>query len=174
MNNSKVLVATQDKALNKFGFIFCLGIVLLAPLLLTQSITGPAVNMALFLSAYIYGLKKESLTIALIPSIVALSIGQLPIVLLPMVPFIVAGNIFLMYFFSISFHKTNNYLLSVFTASVIKFFVLYLASQILIILFANTLFTKFSIMMSWPQLASAIIGGLASYSIVRFLNRPNR
>jgi hypothetical protein len=166
MNNQKTVAIVRESALKQYGFIFSLGIVLLAPLLLTQSITGPVVNMALFFTAYIYGLKKESLIVAAVPSTIALLRGQLPLPLAPMVPFIIAGNIILMYVFIASFKKTGRFLPSVVVASFIKFFLLYFVSQTLIVLFASRLFVKFSVMMSWPQLFTALIGGFIAYVLI--------
>lgn len=166
MNNKEILVIAEENLLTKYGFIFSLGLVLLAPLFLTQLITGPVVNMALFITAYIYGLKKESLTVAAIPSIIALLRGQLPLPLAPMIPFIITGNIILMYVFIICRKKTDNYLFSAAIAGLAKFSLLHIISQILVILFAGSLFVKFSVMMSWPQLLTAIIGGVMSYFVV--------
>lgn len=174
MNKQKILAIAGENNLTKYGFIFSLGIVLLAPLFLSQPVTGSAVNMALFVSAFVYGIRKESLLVAAIPSIVAVLRGQLPLPLVPMMPFIIAGNIFLMYVFVKCFRKTNNYLLSVGTAGLIKFLTLFLISQTLVVLFSNNLFTKFSVMMSWPQLFTALVGGVMACFVIRFFNLYSR
>ena len=64
-----------------------------------QFITGPIINATLFLAAAILG-SGPAILIGLVPSVVALSSGLLPVHLAPMVPFIMISNAILILVFN--------------------------------------------------------------------------
>jgi len=131
-----------------------------------QAITGPIINTTLFLAAYYLSFELASM-IALFPSLIALSVGLLPVALAPMVPFIMISNILLIWIFK-KFSKTQK-IGSMIGASALKFIFLYLTSFIVTNLIVKAeIAKKASLMMSWPQLLTAITGGFIALSIIKF------
>lgn len=64
-----------------------------------QFITGPIINATLFLGAVTLG-TGNAILVGLVPSVVALSSGLLPMPLAPMVPFIMISNAVLIIVFN--------------------------------------------------------------------------
>ncbi|TSD05139.1 MAG: [Fe] hydrogenase subunit HymD [Parcubacteria group bacterium Athens0714_12] len=111
--------------------------------------------------------KHNAILIGLIPSLIALSTGLLPPVLAPMIPFIMAGNTILILTFS--YLKEKNFWLGVISASFLKFIFLFSASSIVInLLLKKEIAAKVALMMSWPQLLTALSGGLLAYLFLKF------
>lgn len=129
-----------------------------------QGITGPLINAFLLLAAVRLG-KSSAITLGLIPSVVALSRGLLPVALAPIVPFIMLANCLFVLVFSAIYKKS--FPLAVLSAATVKFLLLHTVSQILL---ANLLPGKFvtvaSHMMSWPQLVTALAGGVIAWVIL--------
>ena len=129
-----------------------------------QMITGPIVNACLFIGAAILG-PGNAVFVGLMPSLIALSIGLLPAALALMIPFIMTSNAILILIFSCM--KEKNYWLGVVLASITKFAFLFSTSFIVKSLIAKKeIAVKASSMMSWPQLATALLGGIIAYSII--------
>lgn len=130
-----------------------------------QGITGPLINAILILTTVWFG-TSQAMVVGLLPSLIALSRGLLPLPLAPVVPFIMAANCLLVLIFAQL--KTKNFFLAIFSAATVKFFFLYLVSQVLL---ANLLPEKFltpaSQMMSWPQLVTALTGGLIAWLVLK-------
>ena len=166
MIQTKILSIEKEKVFILIQFIALITIVLIAPIFKNQLITGSIVNTALFVSTVVLGL-KAGILIGLLPSLFALMTGLLPIILVPMIPLIVSSNIILVVVFN--FLRSKNYWLAVFSASFLKFSFLFLTSLILI----NVFLTKESsikaavLMMGWPQILTALIGGLTSYLFLK-------
>lgn len=130
-------------------------------------ITGAVVNMLLIVSVMTCGV-MSGISVAVISPIMAKFIGIGPF--WSLIPFIIAGNIVLVliwYFIgnrSISGNKYVAYIISLITAAVAKFLVLYIG----IIKIAIPVFldlpekqaTVISNMFSIPQLVTALIGGV--------------
>jgi hypothetical protein len=151
---------------------------------LPQPITGPLINMFLFLTLWILNLKAAVLLGVLTPLIAAWR-GQLPAVLFPMVPFIGLGNAVLV----ISFRVTRYYfarflnrvsqrhplLVNVFcitSGAILKFTVLYLSANVLIpYLVGSILPEKVILMMSTPQFITAMIGGILALVLYQFFRK---
>lgn len=150
--NNKVLILTQ--------FIIFILIATFAPLLKQQMITGPIVNATLFLSTIYLG-SQAGIMVGLIPSIISLSTGLLSLPLAPMVPFIMVSNAILILTFS--YLKNKNFWLAVIIGSFLKFAFLYSTSLIIL--------PKLSFMMSYPQLITALIGGVIAFSITKIYER---
>ncbi len=161
MNKVKVLAISQEKILVLAQFAILMSVAVAAPLLQQQAITGVLVNAALFISVMLLGL-QGAILIALIPSLIALSIGLLPSILAPMIPFIMAGNVVLILVFN---HlKEKSYWLGVVSASILKFLFLFGASSVVInLIVKKEIAVKAAAMMSWPQLFTALAGGLIAY-----------
>jgi hypothetical protein len=146
--NSKAIILTQ--------FIIFVLIATFAPLLKQQMITGPIVNATLFLSTIYLG-SQAGIMVGLIPSVISLSIGLLPLPLAPMVPFIMVSNAILILTFA--YLKNKNFWLAVITSSILKFAFLYSISF--------HIAPKLAFMMGVPQLITAIIGGIFAFLFLK-------
>jgi hypothetical protein len=137
-----------------------------APFFGIQAVTGPLVNAMLFLSTILLGVQTATL-LAVFPSIIALSVGFLPIHVAPLIPFIIIGNIILVLIFN---YFQDSFWKGVILASFSKFFFLYISSlAISEILFSNKIAKIATTMMSFPQLATALLGGLITYFVLLIL-----
>jgi len=164
MNKIKSLVINQDfVAISRL--VILVSIAAFAPLVRNQLITGSLVNAVLFISACFFGFRKAAL-VAFFPSLIALTVGLLPLAFLPLIPFIILGNLILLSVFNLL--KRHNYWQAVFTASFFKFGFLFLNSQTLINLLNQKVANQAIVMMSWFQLATALMGGLIAFFVLRF------
>ncbi len=145
--------------------------IFLPSLIHDQAITGPLINAILLIATITLG-TSQAMTIGLLPSVVALSRGLLPIALAPIVPFIMLANaLYVLVFASL---KDRNFAQAVVLASVSKFALLYFVSQqLLASLLPSQFLTKASVMFSWPQLVTALAGGLIAYLILRVMEQKN-
>jgi len=166
-------ITAQALALRKTKgliFISLLAIASIIPAFLhSQWITGPLVNAALILTCVLVG-PTEAVILGLVPSTVALSTGLLPFPLAPMVPFIMIGNAILV----LSFHYLGkqNFLLRLSLGAFLKFIFLHFSVSLIVsTMLRSELATKLSIMMSWPQFYTAMIGGIAVYGILKGLKK---
>jgi len=123
-----------------------------------QAITGPIVNAGLLLSLFYLG-KSQAFFLAMLPSTVALSRGLLPLALAPMLPFIMLSNV--IYVASFSFLESKVKATSaLIVASMVKMLFLTLTVKLLMGgLLATPLLAKVEVMMTWPQLWTALVGG---------------
>jgi len=161
----KIKILFLNKTLLKnIIFFFCFLILsLLAPLFHFQLFTGPIVNSALFLAALTLPI-EWAIMLGLLPSLMALSVGTLPAVLAPMIPFIMTSNAILILAFT--FLRKKTFLGSIFLASFLKFVFLFSTSSIVLNLIAQkNIAQKISQMLSWPQLLTALAGGLIAWLI---------
>jgi len=144
-------------------------IILLAPVFKNQFITGTLVNAVLFISLAFLGI-RSAMAIAVAPSLISLWFELLPFVLAPFIPFIVIGNTILVIVFS--FLKKKNYWLSIVLASFCKFLFLF-ASSILFARFFSSQAISLAVarMMSWPQLITALMGGVLAKPLIKFLSK---
>ncbi|MFA5076092.1 MAG: iron hydrogenase [Patescibacteria group bacterium] len=170
MNNplSTSLGLSKAQGLVATKFIALLGVATFLPMFIhSQWLTGPIVNAILFLAVAIVGV-REALLIALVPSSVALAYGLLPTPLAPMVPFIMMSNALLIWIFDIL--RSRNYWLAVVVASVAKFVWLYAIVHLLMkSLLSAKLLESVAVLMSWPQLFSALLGGAIAWVVLRWL-----
>lgn len=161
MNQVITLAITKEKARTLTRFAVLVGVATTAPLLHQQALTGPIVNATLFAAAMFLD-TQSAVLVGLIPSLIALSTGLLPPVLAPMVPFIMVGNTVLITTFNLL--KEKNYWLGVVTASIVKFLFLYSTSTLATsLLLKKEIAAQVAIMLSWPQLFTALAGGLLSH-----------
>jgi len=165
----KILTLQKKYLVLTAQFAVLLAISVLAPLFHFQPITGPTVNAVLFLAVLLLDV-EWALMLCLLPSLIALSVGTLPVALTPMVPFIMTSNAILV----ISFYllKRKNFALGVITASVLKFLFLFSTSYIVVnLISAKPIAAKAATMMSWPQLITALTGGLLVYLFIKILKK---
>ncbi len=172
MNQVKALIINKEKIYVLSQFILLTGIAVTAPLLgFQQAISGPIINAVLFISVVLLGV-RGAILIALVPSLIALSVGLLPPVLAPMIPFIMTSNAILILAFS--YLREKNYWLAIISASLMKFLFLWGTSLIVIdLLLKKEIASKVAMTMSWPQLLTALAGGLIAYLFLKsFKVRP--
>ncbi len=124
-----------------------------------QIITGSIVNALLFLAAYRLPIVNTFL-IAVLPSSVALLRGLLPAPMVMLIPYIIISNVVLLSSFSI-LKKTP--LIGVLTASFLKFTFLYT----IVYFVAGKLNANLIAMFQWPQLITALIGGLTFLTLLK-------
>ncbi len=160
-SNSRVLLKTAQ-------FLLVLSVIVAAPLIGNQFITGTIVNASLLLSVVLFGF-GGAISMCFIPSIVSLSTGLLPAVMAPMVPFIILGNILFVWIFD-SLRK-RNFFLGVVPGALLKFSFLFVVSNYLIHFFIKqAVVSKIAVMMSWPQLVTALLGGVVAYFLLARYN----
>jgi hypothetical protein len=161
MNNEKILVMNRSKVTVLTQLCVLIGIAVIVPLFHQQALTGPIVNATLFVATVLIGAQMGVL-VGLIPSIIALSAGTLPAILAPMVPYIMLSNVILILTFN--FLKSRGYWLAMIVASVLKFVFLFASSSLVIgLLMKKELATSVAVMMSWPQLLTALTGGMLAW-----------
>ncbi|MFA6393260.1 MAG: ECF transporter S component [Patescibacteria group bacterium] len=136
-----------------------------------QFLTGPIVNAILIITLFLVGI-RSAITLALIPSLMALSGGLLPAVLAPVVPFIMISNCLLIFTMEYLYKKfeqgKNGFWLSLVAGAGLKWiFLLSTTGLISKLLLKQELAVKVAQMMSWPQFATAIIGGIIAYGILK-------
>ena len=169
MNNQVESIAiTRTRAIE---FVALLGIAIAAPLVSShnQFIAGPIVNATLIIAVASLGM-RDALLIGLIPSSVALAVGLLPPVLAPMIPFIIVGNAILVITFG--YLRQRNYWLGLVSGSILKFAFLFGTSTVVIsLLLDQNLAPSVAAMMSWPQLVTALAGGVIAYGFLRAIKK---
>ncbi|TRZ80077.1 iron hydrogenase [bacterium] len=166
----KSLRITMPVAIKLTTFASLMFIASFVPAILhVQIITGPIVNATLFISVVFLG-AEAAILIGLIPSVIALSFGLLPAILAPMVPFIMISNALLIVIFGLV--QKKNYWLAVVSASLIKFIFLFSTSSIVIgLLLKKEVATKVVAMMSWPQLLTALMGGIIAWLVMKTIKK---
>jgi len=165
MEKMRTLALEKDQLINLVYLGVLTAAAIFAPLLKFQAVSGSIVNAILFISVILLGLRGAVL-VALIPSLAALSIGLLPAVLAPMVPFIMVGNIILVSAFD--YLKNKGYWLAVFWASFLKFLFLFFTSSMVInLIIKKEIASQVAAMMSWPQLFTALAGGVIAYFFLK-------
>lgn len=136
-----------------------------------QWVTGPIVNAVLILALILVGI-RSALIIALIPSVIALSSGLLPAILAPMVPFIMISNVILVLSVDWFYRNMKNgqvgYWTGVGIGAMLKFLFLFASVDVISrLLLKKELAIKVAQMMSWPQLATALAGGVLAWVFLR-------
>lgn len=136
-----------------------------APMLKQQTITGPIVNAILFASVVLLG-TKPALLIGTLPSLFAVYFGFHSPLMAPLIPFIITANAILI--ISFSFLKKFNYWLAIISAGFLKFIFLFATSSVIIKLFIKgPVGQKLAQAMSWPQLITALTGGVIAYLFLK-------
>ncbi len=177
------MILVKEKTLTRLNvvklanFLVLVSIVILVPYFFHQQwITGPLVNAILILALFLAGI-RSAVIVCLVPSLMALAGGLLPPILAPAIPFIMISNIILI--FSLDFIYNNfryndeqNYWLGVLVGAFFKFLFLYISvNTISKLLIKQELAKQIVVMMSWPQFATAAIGGLIAFIILKKIKR---
>lgn len=160
-----ILAITNVKTIA--SFLFLAGLSILIPAFFhIQFITGPIINAILFLSVILIG-RSNALLIGIIPSVIALSFGILPVLLAPMVPFIMLSNAILIMVFS---WLKENFFLGVLIASIAKFLFLYFSCSIIMdLILKKELALQVSQILGLTQFITAILGGIIAYLVLKSL-----
>lgn len=140
-----------------------------------QWLTGPIVNAILILVLFLSGI-RAALVVSLVPSLMALAGGLLPAILAPIVPFIMISNVILVltvdYFYNHAKNSLSGYFLGVLFGAGLKFLFLFFNTTLIIrLLMKQELAVKIAQMMSWPQFATALIGGMLAFAALKWLKR---
>jgi len=139
------------------------GVAAIAPLFGQQLVTGTIVNATLFLAVLFSGFRAAA-AVAVVPSMIALAAGTLPAAMAAMVPYIMASNIALAGIFALS--RRFGYWAAVSVAVLAKFAILVLsAAAVLTAITHGSVQLALASMMGWPQLITAILGGVVAYGI---------
>lgn len=155
-----------------FALLLAIGIV---PLFIhSQPVTGVFVNFILIFTCLKLGI-RSALPLAFVPSIAAVSSGLFPLALAPMIPFIMLGNILLILVIHL-FQRHESLLhykffVALTLAALAKFALLYSTSHFLAQSFLPQMWLdKVMVMMSWPQFATAMVGGLFAFLVMKGLS----
>ncbi len=145
-----------------------------------QPITGPLVNMLLFITTSLLGRIAGVLLGGLTP-LIAIIRGQLPAVLAPLVPFIAIANAILVLTYFIIYSKilknTNlvkwlKIIIGVIFAAVAKYLVFILTVKIIFpYIFNITIPENVAIILMTPQLFTALMGGVLFLILLNILNK---
>lgn len=172
MIKEKVLtrfIVKENFLLYILQFTILLGISVATPFFHFQAVTGTIVNATLIIAAVILG-KKEAIAIGIFPSVISIITGLLIPAVVPLVPFIILGNIILILTFG--FLKENNYWKGIIWGGVSKFLFLYLAGFIVAKIFESSVLAKIAMtMFSWQQLLTALSGGIVAYALLKIFRK---
>ncbi len=131
----------------------------------SQWIVGPMVNAVLILAYFLLGI-RSAIILSFVPSVMALSTGLLPFTFSAMVPFVILGNIILVGTFFLL--RKQNYFFRLGVGAFLKFaFLFFFARMLAGYFFGETFVSRLIVMMSWPQFATAVVGGLIAFSILK-------
>ena len=123
-----------------------------------QWITGTIVNAILLLAVWRVGVVNATL-VAILPSSIALIRGLLPAPMAVLIPYIILSNIILIAIF----YALKKYpFAGIISASLVKFLFLFAITS-----FFTKLTAPFAMMMQWPQLFTALAGGLIAVGIIK-------
>jgi len=163
--SEKVISSNGIKIATLAQFLVLLSVAIFAPLTHNQIITGSLVNATLFIAAATLGL-EAAIMIGILPSFFALLAGTLPMTLAPLIPFIILSNAVLIITFT--YLKKTNYWLKMIVAAGLKFIFLSVISLLVIkLLFTGKIAIAAATMLSWPQLLTALIGGVLAFAILQ-------
>lgn len=171
MENVRTRVWERVKVGEIVWFVGLMAIVAIIPHYVhNQFITGPIVNTTLFIGTVILG-SGSAMLIGLVPSVVALASGLLPASLAPMVPFIMISNAVLVW--SFGYLRKINYWAGVAGGTLLKYLFLYATSTIVVSMIANKSISAkaAATMLAWPQIVTALVGGVIAYGILKMLKK---
>ena len=138
----------------------------------SQPVTGSLVNMSLILAVFFLG-PLAAVLLALMPSLFALASGLLPPVLLPMVPFIITGNIILIAVYYYLGRKS--FLPAVLAAAATKSLFLFASVNFLISFLPNgEKMLPLAQMMGLAQFLTAVTGGVLAYTVLSFVQKTKK
>jgi len=164
------LVATKIFQLSIF-----VTLAVVAPYFGNQLITGSLVNALLFISVTTMGVESAFL-LCLIPSLISMYTGLLPLALSPMVLFIMTGNALLVLTFwklvnPSTLLRAGNFWFGAVSASIIKFVFIWCAGILLANSVLHGVASKVMLMVSWPQLVTALSGACLAFLFLKIIKK---
>jgi len=162
------LIATKA-----FQLSICVAIAVAAPYFLNQLITGSIVNALLFISASVFGLETAFL-LCLIPSLISLYTGLLPLAIAPMIPFIMTGNaLMVLIFYKLQNPsaplRARNFWAGAVPAAFVKYIFIYSVGMLLANSILHGIAKNVLLMISWPQFATAITGAAIAFLFLKII-----
>lgn len=155
-------------AIKTFQLSIFVALAVAAPYFGHQLITGSIVNALLFISVGVMGIESAFL-LCLIPSLISIYTGLLPIALAPMIPFIMTGNALLvLVFWGL---KNKSFWFGAISASVVKFIFIWSVGTLLANSVLSGIAPKLALMISWPQLATALLGACIAYLFLKIIRK---
>ena len=134
-----------------------------------QFFTGTGINTVLLLAASLCGFFWAA-AIGCITPIMAVLLGVHPPVLIPLVPYIIAANIVFVLIFWL-FSKKNIYVGAI-TAAIVKFAFLYLFVNFFAkLIVAKPIPAPIKLALSFPQLITALAGGVLAIIVLKALKK---
>lgn len=175
LNNITEQTLTRINSKTLIQFISLASLATFLPFVLhNQLITGPIINAILILLLFLVGI-RSALLVALLPSLMALAGGLLPAILAPVVPFIMISNVILIITidnFNSWYSDVRGYWLGVAIGAILKFSFLFLSvNWITKLLWKKELASVVAQMMSWPQLITALAGGIIAWLVLKMINK---
>ncbi len=171
MINEQVIVSSVSKIKTKMLIFSVLTFIaaFLPTFIHSQFITGPLVNMSLILATFLVG-PFEAAFLGLMPSVMALTSGLLPLPLAPVVPFIMIGNAILVGVYYYFGRKKIG--LSILAASFLKFLFLFGIVRLLAgALLSGKAINSAILMMGWMQFFTAVAGGVLAYAVLSLVRK---
>lgn len=175
-NKTKKLTLINSR--DFFATLTLSAVVLFLPQLIPhQWIVGPIINAVFVISLFLFGI-RPTIILCFVPSMIAMLSGILPSVMAPILPFIMLSNVIYVTTIFLLTTKAKNstsaYWYGIFTASFLKFLFLVTSINLLGKLLTGLVIpTKILTMFSWPQLLTAITGGIIASIGIRFFNNGN-
>ncbi len=167
---NEAVISTDWKlvAIKTFQLSACVALAVAAPYFINQLITGSIVNALLFISVSTLGIESAFL-LCLIPSLISIYTGLLPLALAPMIPFIMTGNALLVLTFAK--FKARGFWAGAILAALIKFIFIWSAGIILANSILHGISKTVMLMISWPQFATAIAGAAIAYLFLKAIKK---
>jgi len=129
-----------------------------------QWITGTIVNAIIFLAVWRVGI-LNAILVAALPSSIAFLRGLLPAPMAVLIPYIILSNVILI----AVFYALKKYpYAGIISASIAKFLFLFAITSFFIKVSSPLL-----IMMQWPQLFTALAGGLIAIGTIKLFTKSN-
>ena len=171
MNNEQAIVFSGSKIKTKMLIFSALTLIaaFLPTVIHSQFITGPLVNMSLILATFLVG-PFEAVFLGLMPSVLALTSGLLPLPLAPVVPFIMISNAILVGVYYYFGRKKIGF--SILAASSLKFLFLFGIARLLAgVLLSGKAINIAILMMGWMQFFTAVAGGVLAYAVLSLVQK---
>lgn len=190
MSYLKEQVATATNTKELTWLLGLSGVATFLPFVLhLQLLTGPIINAILIITLIVVGI-RSALVVALIPSIMALAGGLLPLVLAPTVPFIMLSNVLMLLCIdwacnsvipgeqgegresSFSQIAAISYWKGLILGSAVKSLFLFVLASFVIKLIGNPAATQMvPKLFGALQLATALVGGLIAFGFLKFIKK---
>lgn len=175
MKNKKLVLVTRTAVLLALTVVFQIGgrAVPLGPN--SNFVVGPLVNAALIVSVMVTGIPGGAIISIAAPYFAALTSNtpMTPFILV-FSPYIAAGNFILILF--VYLFKNKSYIYGLISGAILKFAVLYGGVNLMMNI-RNVPAPQqkvLTFMFGWPQLATAIGGGIIAYFVVNALKKAKQ